>query len=344
MADHLLLEPPLPDPVVHRLLMEFAESLQLRRIRPHDPAPQPVRLLAGTHPRWIQWPSVPTGIPSVGVNSDRHHSSGPRPARDGLRGRPLRPSRRRRSRTAWSPNRSPRGGREPSWSKRTAMLAAARALVGPGPHPLANLRVAAQVGQLPDRPADHPLGLLAAHPVNPHPHPHPLAGPLRLDHDPLDRLADELLAVGVGGRRRGPQRRDIRGQPADRCALGLATACVAAHPGRDGRPPRAAASPSACSSHRRSSVRATSRCSGSTASYWRRARSTWYAARSRRCCHHRSSSARSCSTRLVATSDSSNAAGANAASTCWPTSASRPAAATCWQCGAPSSPACRAHT
>lgn len=50
MADYLLLEPPLPDRVVHRPLMQFAESLQLRRIRPHDPTPQPERLLAGTHP------------------------------------------------------------------------------------------------------------------------------------------------------------------------------------------------------------------------------------------------------------------------------------------------------
>jgi len=34
---------------------------------------------------------------------------------------------------------------------------------------------------------------------------------LGLDDDPLNDLADELLAVGIGGRRCGLQRQDVRG-------------------------------------------------------------------------------------------------------------------------------------
>src|SRR4029453_17467117 len=98
MADSLRLDPPLPDRVVHRPLMQFAESLQLRRIRPHDPAPQPVWLLAGTHPppldpmpkrpdRDPQRPRQLRPPPLVGAKSrPRMHARPPAPAQPTAQG------------------------------------------------------------------------------------------------------------------------------------------------------------------------------------------------------------------------------------------------------------------
>jgi hypothetical protein len=49
---------------------------------------------------------------------------------------------------------------------------------------------------------------------------HALGGAVGGDLDGLDDRAQQPLAVGHGGRRRGPQRRDVAGQGADRGQLG----------------------------------------------------------------------------------------------------------------------------
>ena len=90
------------------------------------------------------------------------------------------------------------------------------------------------------------------------------------------------------------------------------------------------------SSHRRSSSRATSRFSGSHAWYWRAARSTSMAARSRFNCHCRANSARCRSTPATAARLAASAAGSTAARSCRATSSSR--VVPCdnpWQIGSP---------
>jgi hypothetical protein len=82
--------------------------------------------------------------------------------------------------------------------------------------PCGQLGPVAQLFQPGHWPDQLPTGPHAARPGDGH--LDPLAVAVDGDRDPLDDLADELLAVGVGGGR-GPQRGDVGGQPADGGAL-----------------------------------------------------------------------------------------------------------------------------
>ena len=95
---------------------------------------------------------------------------------------------------------------------------AAQALPGQCPDPLRERRVVRQLVDPGHRAPQVGVGLVAAGPG--HGGVHALGGAVGGDLDGLDDGAQQPLAVGHGGRRRGPQRRDVAGQGADRGQLG----------------------------------------------------------------------------------------------------------------------------
>ena len=95
---------------------------------------------------------------------------------------------------------------------------AAQALPGQCPDPLRERRVVRQLVDPGHRAPQVGVGLVAAGPG--HGGVDALGGAVGGDLDGLDDGAQQPLAVGHGGRRRGPQRRDVAGQGADRGQLG----------------------------------------------------------------------------------------------------------------------------
>ena len=89
-----------------------------------------------------------------------------------------------------------------------------QALAGQGSDPLHQCGVVRQLVDPGHRAEQVSVGLLAAGPG--HRGVDALGGAVGGDLDGLDDDAEQPLAVGHGGRRRGPQRRDVAGQGADR--------------------------------------------------------------------------------------------------------------------------------
>jgi hypothetical protein len=92
------------------------------------------------------------------------------------------------------------------------------ALLGQLADPLAQLGVGAELVQAGDRADGLGVGGVPAGPADLH--GHAFAGPRHGDGDLVHQGADALLAVGVGGGRRGPQALDVAGEGGDGPLLG----------------------------------------------------------------------------------------------------------------------------
>jgi hypothetical protein len=112
----------------------------------------------------------------------------------------------------------PLAGGKPSACSRRAMALARWPCSGELADPLAQLRVGAELVQAGDRADGLGVGGVPAGPADLH--GHAFAGPRHGDGDLVHQGADELLAVGVGGGRRGPQAFDVAGEGGDGLLLG----------------------------------------------------------------------------------------------------------------------------
>ncbi len=151
------------------------------------------------------------------ARSRSHHSCsarGGRWARAGMWARWM-PAARSRSLTALAVKVAQRlGGRKPSVLRRSAICA----VVSPASGPPGQLGVVAELGQAGHRAADLGGGGVPACPD--HLHVHLLAGAGHLDADLPGQMADQLLAVGVGGGGRVPDGGDAGGQVTDLVTFG----------------------------------------------------------------------------------------------------------------------------